>query len=455
VPSAKVDYVSAESPPLYEAATEKAHSMYLLWGDRVEVLEEQGDRVKVRARGRENIGWVDRSALGGKPLLELYMIDVGQGDGILVKTPNGRHLMIDGGLRRSKQDTGKSSADFVDWKFYEDYGENEIVLDAMIASHCDADHYGGLVDLLGVDEDDELDCEKVCVEAVHHAGVGWWTGEKGRATLGPHEVVDGHDLFTRLVGDRAAVTDALADGADPELHGEWRDFMQAAIGGRRKDGSPTAIKRLAKGDGFLPGFEPGTDGEPTIKVLAPLEPKVGDQPARLRFSSDSKSTNGNSVVLSLNFGSCRILLTGDINRECQEALLADYEGSRDAFLCDVGKACHHGSADVSFDFLKAMSAAVTIFSSGDNENYDHPRPTIIAASAISGYLEMDGDELVSPLIYSTELARSIKIKRGNPSTVAGLIYGLVNVRTDGQRILCATRDEKNRSWRVATTASRF
>jgi hypothetical protein len=412
----------------------------------------------VRARGRENFGWVESSALGGESLLELYVIDVGQGDGILVKTPNERHLMIDGGLRRRKQNTGKSSADFVDWKFFKDYGEDRIVLEAMIASHCDADHYGGLVDLLEVDTTDELDCEEVCVKTVYHAGVGWWKGEDG-ATLGPHEPVDGREVFTQLVGDRKEVEAALKKGADPELHGEWADFMRAAAGAHWTGNEDTAIERLGKVDGYLPGFEPGTAGEPTIKVLAPLQPEVGDKPGRLRFSSDSKSTNGNSVVLGLELDSCRILLTGDINRECQEALLADYAGQVDEFACDVGKACHHGSADVAFDFLKAMNAAVTIFSSGDGEDYDHPRPTIVAASAISGHIQMDGEELLTPLIYATELARSIKIdhgdKPGAPNTVAGLVYGLVNVRTDGKRILCATRDEKQQSWRIESTTSRF
>jgi glyoxylase-like metal-dependent hydrolase (beta-lactamase superfamily II) len=449
--------VSADAPPLFEDPTDSKSSMHLLWGDQVEVLETTGDRVRVRARGRKNTGWVEKSDLGGQPLLELYVIDVGQGDGILIKTPNGRHLMVDGGLQRQKQGSGKSAADFVDWKFFNDYGKDRIVLDAMLASHCDADHYGGLVDLLEPDETGERDCEDVRVEAVYHAGLGWWNSSKGK-TLGPHQKVDGRDLFTQLVGDRAAIDAALVDGADPHLDGEWADFMQAALSARRVDGSPTPIEPLAKVNGYLPGFEPGTEGEPEIKVLAPLQPEVDGKLARLRFSSDSKSTNGNSIVLRLSFGSCRILLTGDINRECQEELLADYTEHRDEFLCDVGKACHHGSDDVSFDFLKAMSAAVTIFSSGDNEDYDHPRPTIIAASAISGYLQIDRDELISPLIYSTELARSIKIKvgaPGTPNTIAGLVYGLVNVRTDGHRILCATRNEKTREWNVATTTSRF
>lgn len=156
---------------------------YLLWGDRVKVLEEdpQTDRVRVHARG--TTGWIDRSDLGGEPLLELYFIDVGQGDGVLVVTPEGHHLMIDGGYQRTRQQTGKSAADFVDWKFHRDYllegeqedaGLNQVRLDAMIASHADADHYGGLRDLVDRDTpswDEELDTDGVTVERFHHPGL--------------------------------------------------------------------------------------------------------------------------------------------------------------------------------------------------------------------------------------------------------------------------------------------
>ena len=455
MPNKKVDHVSADTTPLYLEPTGRKASIDLLWGDQVEVKEAKGSRVKVRARGRETFGWVEKSALGGEPLLELYFIDVEQGDGILVKTPNGRHLMIDGGLRRRKQNTGKSAADFVDWKFFKDYAEDRIELEAMIVSHCDADHYGGLTDLLEVDETDELDCEGVAVKAIYHAGVGWWKGAKG-STLGPSATVGKDDFFTQLVGDRDEVAAALEPGADPALTGEWSEFMRAALGARGKS-RPTKIERLSSKDGYLPGFKPGADGEPEIKVLAPVHFEVGGKDAVRRYGSvDSKNTNGNSLLLALRYGACRVLLTGDLNRLSQEALLADYSGSRDEFLCDVGKACHHGSQDVSFAFLKAMSPAVTVFSSGDNEGYDHPRPAIIAASAISGYQEIADDELVSPLIFSTELARSVKIDRSDGiRKVAGLVYGLVNVRTDGRKILCATRDEQTLGWRIDVTKSRF
>jgi hypothetical protein len=57
---------------------------------------------------------------------------------------------------RASQPSGKNAADFVDWKFVKDYGLERIHLDVMMASHNDADHYGGLSDLLGVDTADEL-----------------------------------------------------------------------------------------------------------------------------------------------------------------------------------------------------------------------------------------------------------------------------------------------------------
>jgi hypothetical protein len=146
-----------------------------------------------------------------------------------------------------------------------------------------------------------------------------------------------------------------------------------------------------------------------------------------------------------------------------------------------------------------MRPAVTVISSGDNEGHDHPRPAIVAARATTGYLEIAADRIVTPLVYSTELARSLALgkpirlavanpngdtvveqdklstatvramvaKPGdlNPTTVsrslnrtyivAGLIYGLVNVRTDGNKILCATLNEKDHTWQVKRFTSRF
>jgi len=490
-----IDYVGADEAQLLASAGGKPTGVSLLWGDRVKVLGTSGGYIKVKARGIE--GYVKKSELGGKSLLEFYFIDVGQGDGVLIRTPDDRHVLVDGGFARKNQPTGKNAADFVDWKFVKDYGTKTIALDAVITSHNDADHYGGLWDLLSDDPaaTEELDADRVTVDAFYHAGLSWWKNGNSR-TLGNYADIDAGQMWTQLLGERADVQAALGSGSGRKLAGEWAKLFECVLKTRTSNGGSTPIRRLADTKQFLPGFGAGSDV--AIKVLAPVEFKVNGKPALRRFKGgDSKNTNGQSVLLRVDYGRTRVLLTGDLNTASQDALLKDYAGKAQEFECDVAKACHHGSDDVSYRFLQAMRPAVTVISSGDNEGHDHPRPGIVAASATTGHLTISEDRIVSPLIYSTELARSHKFsevavldvaqaggsalqlkgkglagakvtfpkkagqtKAGSKTldkalVLSGLIYGLVNVRTDGEKILCATMNESDQSWQIKTIRSRF
>lgn len=490
------DYVSVDETELMSSAGSGSTGVTLLWGDRVKELGTSGSYVKVRARARE--GYVRKSHLGGKSLLEFYFIDVGQGDGVLIRTPDHRHVLIDGGFARKMQQTGKNAADFVDWKFVRDYGLKTIALDAVIASHNDADHFGGLWDLLSEDPaaNAELDATDVTVDAFYHAGLSWWKKGNSRS-LGAYTDTNDGQMWTQILGDRADVEAALGPGSGRKLAGEWAKLFACVVKTKTSNSGRTPIRRLSREQEFLPGFEAG-NGSVAIKVLAPVEFKVGGKPALRRFSGgDSKNTNGQSVLLRVDYGRARVLLTGDLNTASQQALLKDYAGNVQEFECDVAKACHHGSDDVSYKFLQAMRPAVTVISSGDNEGHDHPRPGIVAASATTGYLAFQDDQVVSPLIYSTELARSHKFSKAAMLEVAqtnsaalevkgkalagakvtfpkkagqakaawktldkafllsGLVYGLVNVRTDGETILCATMNESDQSWQIKTLKSRF
>jgi beta-lactamase superfamily II metal-dependent hydrolase len=491
------DYVSINSTPLYARSDGSSKVCYLLWGDGVvyDGGAGNGSRRRVMARGGRS-GWATKSALGGVSLLEFYFIDVGQGDGILIKTPGFRHVLIDGGLPRSYQDTGKNAADFVDWKFAKDYNMTTIDLDAIIASHCDGDHFGGLWDLLDVGQSDELDAQGVRVEAFYHAGLSWWKNAAGEKWLGSSTTEGGEQFWTQLLEDRSHAKIATDSGSG-KLHGWWHDFIKKVVQTKTRSNQPTPIQRLSNKNKYVPRFEPNTNNEPALRVLGPVQFDINGKAALRRFSGgESKNTNGVSLLLRVDYGRTRVLLTGDLNKESQHALLEDYAGQRVEFLCDVAKACHHGSEDVSYKFLQSMYPAATIISSGDNEGHDHPRPSIIAASATSGYLQLDDDDddLLTPLVYSTELGRSIdlgfpkkleeknsigdvtdtisgaalgratlhisKAKKkmvnlGHAMVVGGLVYGLVNVRTDGNKILCATLDEQDSSWRIKTFFSRF
>lgn len=68
--------------------------------------------------------------------LSVHFIDVGQGDSIYIKTPNGEDILIDGG--------NKDGSDVVAYLKKQKVDDIEV----MIATHPDADHIGGLDEVL-------------------------------------------------------------------------------------------------------------------------------------------------------------------------------------------------------------------------------------------------------------------------------------------------------------------
>ncbi|WP_082332597.1 S-layer homology domain-containing protein [Lysinibacillus contaminans] len=69
--------------------------------------------------------------------LKVHFIDVGQGDSILIQTPNGKTMLIDGGVRSAGNDVVT---------YIKSLGIKK--LDYVVATHPDADHIGGLIAVL-------------------------------------------------------------------------------------------------------------------------------------------------------------------------------------------------------------------------------------------------------------------------------------------------------------------
>jgi beta-lactamase superfamily II metal-dependent hydrolase len=406
----------------------------LLWGDYVQVIERAATACKVRARGLT--GSIASNRLTSDPLLEIYVIDVGQGDGVLVRTPDGRHMIIDGGLPRSNQLTGKNAADFIDWKFFFDYGDPTIKVDALVASHSDFDHYGGLWDLVRQDDaagDPELDVLAVDVGAFYHPGLSRW--EKRPGSVPPHKDDLGPNdagWFLRLLDDRADAQAAVVNGAPEELGGDWRDFIRDLL--RRNPAMQVTRlgveRETLEAGGPLPGMWIDAGGC-DVRVLAPVTARRNGALALKDLGDTGQNTNGHSVCLRLDYDHARILLTGDLNKTSMDWLMQSYADRIGAFACDAVKACHHGSNDISYRFLEQIEAAATIVSSGDNEGYAHPRPEIVAASATTGHLEVDRakDKLVTPLVYMTEIERSVSV--GEITHVRFASYPVGGGRIDG------------------------
>ena len=70
--------------------------------------------------------------------LEVYFLDVGQGDSAVIKTPNGHYVLIDGGYPRYGDGAVKP---FLDRRFVSG-------LDDIVVSHYHADHVGGLLEVM-------------------------------------------------------------------------------------------------------------------------------------------------------------------------------------------------------------------------------------------------------------------------------------------------------------------
>ena len=285
-----------------------------------------------------------------------------------------------------------------------------------------------------------------------------------------HGISRNDSFITELLDDKASF-----ENPPRALQGEFADLAELV------EKKCDAAKRLSHLDRFLPGYGPG-DSDVTVHVLGPILEKFGTRRGLRKLGSgrywESKTRNGHSVVYRFDYGNARILMTGDLNEESQRLLMSYVD--KDEYASDIAKGCHHGSADVNMDFLKAMKPRSTVMSCGDNENYSHPRAVILGASAKYGReSKNEKGHTQAPLIYATEIARSVNLaypsrvgvdadgsgpdpvktypaskgslkapgRRGyrplkNTPVAVDLIYGLVNVRTDGETVMCAVMKEK-------------
>lgn len=399
------------------------------------------------------------TSLTDERLLEIVFVDIGQGDGALVITPDDKHLLIDAG----EQD---NMYRFLRWR-YNRFAQ-PFAFEAAIISHPDQDHYKGFAPVFG---DAQLSFRNL-----YHNGIVERAGPKS-ASLGPKK--DG--FLTDIVTSKSEMK-ALVD--DPAVH-EGKQYPRL-LRGALASGRVGEARGLSAADGHLPGFAPG-QSPLVIEVIGPERDVHGGKPALKWFGGAGETKNGHSVVLRLKYRDISVLLGGDLNIPAEHHLLgkttghamppseadrsAIIEGARRRFRCDVAKACHHGSADFSDIFLQSVDALVTVISSGDDESHGHPRADALGAVGRWGR----GNR---PLVFSTELARSapetikqpfvfrkkleeayaeLRDATGEAAVAKArvrvdkllvqiersvAVYGAINLRSDGRRIVMAQKIEQ-------------
>ncbi|WP_276356314.1 ComEC/Rec2 family competence protein [Cohnella caldifontis] len=273
--------------------------------------------------------FADRSAY-------VQFLDVGQGDGILVRTGRGNHVLVDAGGTVRFRKPGE------EWKERRDpyeVGRKLLVpllkqrgvrgLDALMLTHLDADHIGGAQAVL----------DNIPVRAIVWNGT--WKDSPGAEKLLQTAVDRGIPVYAAQAGMKWDIdASASMEILFPETHAE----------------------------------SVAPPGDPA------LLPELDQQ-------------NESSVVTQLSLYGRRFLLTGDVEAAGERAVLnriarAGETASAPQSLhgpVDVMKAAHHGSkTSTTEDWLAWWKPAETVISVGRNNLYGHPSPPVVDRIEASG-----------------------------------------------------------------------
>lgn len=436
------------------------------WGDKCELVGRDGNRMEVRILGKRgpiDTGFIDgRTALRNSPILRLSMVDVQQGDGLILETPEGKVIFIDGG--DNQLFTRHANA-----RYPNTSEDDPLIVDLMLITHGDADHFDGLT-ALRKSETDTRPGKRIFVapKRVYHNGIVKRPGRKPDGTkrkdvemLG-RTIQQGSEAFiSELVDDQATVPSDEMNAPFDTWVKTLKAWEPRVLAVTQKPIEKRRLDHTTKG-----AFDFLMDEGIEVELLGPITETVDGQTC-LRFLRDppddanlmlgtvatkgkgafsaSHTINGHSINFRLRYGNVRFLFTGDMNQEAGRRLR---EAKPDtAVRAEILKAPHHGSADFDMEFLKEVAPVVSLISSGDEneaKEYIHPRATLMAALGKAG-------RTTPSVIFCTELAAFFSVLGyvDNPKKPGQKVFafertnfGISHIRTDSERVLAFTHSGK-------------
>lgn len=474
--------VNVDLVDLWKSSDRKNYIRTLAWGDEVALLKETASHLEI-----ETVEFAEQpdgsilpqpasafivptksSGIKAKEVLrpraqndvlKVNFVDVQQGDGAVIESPDGKVILVDGG-------DNQMFARYLAARFRGTSLGKPKVIECILVTHGDADHFSGLPEI----QKSETNAEPrkrlfIRPERVYHNGIvkrpSTQSGKKVADTqlLGKTKAIDGSTYVVELVDDLLAVPDAQMN----EPFKSWK----AALATYHKR-SKVKFRRLQFGD--TKAFEFFNKGDLRIDVLGPLTSAIGGKPA-LKFLgkppagprigheslatdgkgfkglSASHTINGHSVVFRLSYGGFSYLFSGDLNDEASRFLASEHNRGSLNLRSEVFKVPHHGSAYFSGAFIQAVSPIVSVVSSGDEsarKEYIHPRATLMGALG-------KWSRVPEPLVFVTELVAFFNVegwsqlqdakkaaKRGRFFGFSRTAYGMVKTRTNGKRLLVWT-----------------
>ena len=257
--------------------------------------------------------------------LEIAALDVGQGDGFVLRK----------GALVFTIDNGSTSKNLFPEQIFFPYCKAKRIqhIDYALLTHCDRDHISGIQALL--EKNPSISLSHLILPA---------------SALQDHR----YDLLKRL---------AYNHGADVSY---WQKGDELVFS---EQGICLSAKKTA-----------WAENPSTSKKRGP-DTKGHQLHIRCFYPNDStyiEEANAHSIGCLLEYGHFRMLFTGDMPKEAEEALLENCRETEVSPVVDVLKLAHHGSKTSSCpSFLSETRAKFALFSYGKKNRYGHPHKNTV------------------------------------------------------------------------------
>lgn len=257
--------------------------------------------------------------------LEIAALDVGQGDGFVLRK----------GALVFTIDNGSTSKNLFPEQIFFPYCKAKRIqhIDYALLTHCDRDHISGIQALL--EKNPSISLSHLILPA---------------SALQDHR----YDLLKRL---------AYNHGADVSY---WQKGDELVFS---EQGICLSAKKTA-----------WAENPSTSKKRGP-DTKGHQLHIRCFYPNDStyiEEANAHSIGCLLEYGHFRMLFTGDMPKESEEALLENCRETEASPVVDVLKLAHHGSKTSSCpSFLSETRAKFALFSYGKKNRYGHPHKSTV------------------------------------------------------------------------------
>ncbi len=401
-------YATANEAPVYKSiVNNRAKKLInkIQSGTYVIITAEDGDFYKVITAGPN--GWMRKTDLGDTMGIKIFYLDVGQGDGVLIEAGNLR-ILVDSGPSVNMHSY------LTKWQYTYLLNKGQPVhIDCVFVSHFDADHYKGLIAI--------LNDKRFTFGTIYHAGILKFAEKNNPYNTGLGNTIqhNGVTYLTKIFDNLLQTNEAAFFNRDIT---NFMDAVKKAAAENRLG----KTKRLAASDTAL--SKTIENKKFKIEILGPFTEKISGRHRFIYWHDEGKTINGHSLVLKITFGERTFLLGGDLNTDSELYLMQQYKDAN-PFMVDVAKSCHHGSSDFTEAFMQQVNPFATVISSGDNESFSHPRADAVGCAG--KYARGS-----RPLVYSTELARSVSKSK--------ILFGMINLRCNGKDIYMNQMKETNR-----------